>query len=240
MGTVPYPLTGGTLEELRSQIWEAMRQLYEEKIGGADLGDVFAVPGDVLTLVLDPSVSGLQKTGNQLALLLPSASGLIITTDGLYIKNVSTGGLEVTASGIGIKLDGSTLSLSASGLKVTSSSSEILSTTTGIDAKIVATTNLYTVPVGNTAIVTGAVIRVTVADTVTVSPTLGIGIAAGEDDIISSTLLTGLNLITEFYKFNVEGIAVVGAATEVIKLGIDTGATATTMTISIDLIGYLI
>ena len=116
----------------------------------------------------------------------------------------------------------------------------ILSKTTGIDAKVVATTNLYTVPAGKTTIVTSAVIRVTAADTITVAPTLGIGIAAGEDDIIASTLLTGLDAVTKLWRFDVEGIAVIGAAAEIIKLGIDVGATATTMTISIDLIGYLL
>jgi hypothetical protein len=116
----------------------------------------------------------------------------------------------------------------------------ILSTTTGIDAKAVATTNLYTVPAGKSAIITNAVIRVTVADTITVVPTLGIGIAAGEDDIIASTSLIALNATTKFWKFDVEGIAVVGAAAAVIKLGIDVGATATTMTITVDLIGYLL
>jgi len=157
MGTVPYPLTGGTIEELRSQIWEAMRQLYEEKIGGADLGDVFAVPGDVLTLVLDPSVSGLQKTGNQLALLLPSASGLIITTDGLYIKNVSTGGLEVTASGISIKLNGSSLTCDVNGLKVTGDMTSgvatlVLGTVTVNNATITANSRIFLTPQDNNTV----------------------------------------------------------------------------------------
>jgi len=119
-------------------------------------------------------------------------------------------------------------------------SSNILSTTTGINAKTVATTNLYTVPAGKTAIITGVIIRCTVATAVTVVPTLGVGIAAGEADIMPSTALTGLDLTTEFYRYSVEGVVVTGAAAAVIKLGIDTGATATTMTIAVDLIGYLI
>lgn len=118
MPGVPYPLTGETMGELKSQMYEVLRQLYEEKIGGADLGDVFAIVGDVLTLVIDPDVSGLQKTGNKLAIKLPTASGLIATTDGLYIKNVTTGGIEITGSGISVKLDGTTLVVSGSGLKV--------------------------------------------------------------------------------------------------------------------------
>lgn len=116
----------------------------------------------------------------------------------------------------------------------------ILSTTTGINAKTVANTNLYTVPAGKTAIITEAVVRVTAANTITVPPTLGIGIAAGEDDIFAATVLTGLDTTTKVYKFNAANTYVAGAATNIIKLGIDVGATATTMTISIDLIGYLI
>jgi len=119
-------------------------------------------------------------------------------------------------------------------------SSNILSTTTGINAKTVATTNLYTVPAGKTAIITEVIIRCTTATAVTVVPTLGVGIAAGEADIMPSTALTGLDTATEFYRYSVEGTAVTGAAAAVIKLGIDTGATATTMTIAVDLIGYLV
>lgn len=87
MATVPYPLTAQNLEELQGQIYEVIRQLYEERIGGADLGDVFSMPGDVLTLATSDS-GGLSKTNNEL----------------------------------GVKLDGTSLTLSANGLKVTNSS----------------------------------------------------------------------------------------------------------------------
>lgn len=116
----------------------------------------------------------------------------------------------------------------------------ILSTTTGINAKTVATTNLYTVPAGKTAIITEAIIRVTAANTITVVPTLGIGIAAGEDDIYLPQIITGTNATNKIYRFSASGSYRNGSAGDVIKLGIDVGATATTMTISIDLIGYLI
>ena len=82
MADVPFPITGDTMEESRYQIYELIRNIYEEKIGGADLGDVFSLLGDVLTLALAGS-SGLTKTGNVL----------------------------------GIKLDGTSLSLSSEGLK---------------------------------------------------------------------------------------------------------------------------
>lgn len=116
----------------------------------------------------------------------------------------------------------------------------LLSTTTGIDGKATGTTTLYTVPTGRTAIITHAVIRATTASSATVPPTLGIGIAAGEDDIFPSTAITGLTVTTKTWEFGGGGLMAVGASTNVIKLGIDTGATATTLTLAVDLFGYLI
>lgn len=115
-----------------------------------------------------------------------------------------------------------------------------LSVTTGIDGKVATTTNLYTVPSGRTAIITHAVIRVSAASAITVPPSLGIGVAAGEDDIYTSTSLVGLDTTGEVYVFASEGLQVAVAAASVIKLGIDTGATATTATLEVDLFGYLI
>jgi hypothetical protein len=118
LANVPYPLTAVDLQELRAQIQELIRQVFEEKIGGADLGDVFSLPGDVLTLVLgDPS--GLTKEGNVLAIDAYSTGGLQISSNGLATKLISTGGLESSASGLGINLDGTSLTLGASGIKVT-------------------------------------------------------------------------------------------------------------------------
>lgn len=100
MANLPYPLTSEDLNELRSQIQELIRQVFEEKIGGADLGDVFSLPGDVLTLVL--ADDSLTKTGNALA-VNPSA----------------TGALNVVSDGISVKLADATLTKTASGLSVT-------------------------------------------------------------------------------------------------------------------------
>ena len=116
----------------------------------------------------------------------------------------------------------------------------ILSITTGIDLKTVATTNLYTVPTGRRGVVTGIIIHVTAADTFTVAPTLGVGVAAGEVDIMPSTALVGLTVLDGLYRYSPEGYYVSVAAAGVIKLGIDTGATATTATGEVTLIGFLL
>jgi len=116
----------------------------------------------------------------------------------------------------------------------------LLSATTGINAKTVATTTLYTVPSGKTAVITKAIIVPTAVSSITQGPVAGIGIAAGEDDIFASTQLTGLTATTKAYAFDAIGTYTLAAATEVIKLGIDTAASGTSMTVSVYLFGYLI
>jgi hypothetical protein len=116
----------------------------------------------------------------------------------------------------------------------------ILSQTTGINAKTTGTTTLYTVPTGKRAYVTSILFHCTTATSFTVEPTLGVGVAAGEADIMPSTALTGFTALDKVYRYSPEGTYVSNAASDVIKLGIDTGATATTATIEVFLIGFLI
>lgn len=124
MAQVPYPLTGESFEEFKGQVYELVRQVYEEKLGGADLGDVFSLPGDVLTLVLATS-SGLTKSGNALALSPTSTGGLQISTSGASLKLLSTGGLESSASGLNIMI------LSTGGLQTGSTGASIKCKTGG-------------------------------------------------------------------------------------------------------------
>jgi len=121
-----------------------------------------------------------------------------------------------------------------------SNNTTCLSTITGINGKAVAETILYTVPVGKTAIITDAVIRPIVATAVTAVPTLGIGRNGSSDDIFASTSLTGLDSTAKIYRFVSEGTYAVATSGENVKLGIDTDATATTLTLTINLFGYLI
>ena len=118
MADVPFPLNTDDPESFKSQIWELFRQIYEEKIGGADLGDVFGITNDVMTLVL-ATASGLTKSGSELAISPTSTGGIQVTADGVLIKLVATGGLETGASGLAITLNGTSLTKGASGLSVT-------------------------------------------------------------------------------------------------------------------------
>lgn len=87
--------------------------------------------------------------------------------------------------------------------------------------------------------VTSAAIECTAATSITVAPTLGVGVAAGEDDIFASVALTGLISAGKMYHLNASGLSLRAAAGDVIKLGIDTAATGTSQTISVTLLGYL-
>ena len=116
----------------------------------------------------------------------------------------------------------------------------ILSTTTNINGEVATTTNLYTVPTSRTAIITGAIFRITTATGLTGTMTAGIGIAIGEDDIFNSTEMIGFGSTDEMYVFNSLGVVNIASASDVIKLGIDASFGGTTVTLSIDLLGYLI
>ncbi len=115
----------------------------------------------------------------------------------------------------------------------------VLSNTTAIDGKVVAATNLYTVPAGKTAVILGAVIRITTATGLTGTMIAGIGIAAGEDDVFPSTSLIGFNAVDESYVFPGMGARTVATAGQIIKLGIDTAFGGTTATLEVQLLGYL-
>ena len=116
----------------------------------------------------------------------------------------------------------------------------ILSVTTSVNLKATGTTNLYTVPAGKSAVITDAIIKPTTATSAVGDAVVGIGVAAGEDDVFPPETLTGLTLTTRRYKFPSFGVSRVPATADVIKVGVDTADTGTALTASIYLIGYLI
>jgi hypothetical protein len=117
--------------------------------------------------------------------------------------------------------------------------SPILSVTS-VDFKVVATTNLYTVPVGKTCIILDTVIRPTSLTAPVGDAMVGVGIAAGEDDIFASQTLTGMTTLTSRYKFPSNGTSRIGVAGEIIKLGVDVADTGTALVGDVTVLGYLI
>jgi hypothetical protein len=116
----------------------------------------------------------------------------------------------------------------------------ILATVTGINAKTVAATTLLTVPASATAIVTGLIIRSTTATAITAPPTVGVGVAAGEDDVMPSTALTGLTVANKAWAWMPAGLLNAVTAGQVLSLGVDAASTGTTHTVAVDVLGYLL
>lgn len=121
---------------------------------------------------------------------------------------------------------------------LTSGGVEVKATVTGIDAKSVGTTNLYTVPTGKTLLVTHVIVRCSAATSITDAATAGVGVAGGEDDIFSSRKMTNLHTTGGVWVFSAVDRIVPVAAASTVKFGIDTGATGTSQTLVVDLVGY--
>jgi hypothetical protein len=119
----------------------------------------------------------------------------------------------------------------------------LVSTTTGIDAKTVATTELYSVPVGKTFIPMFVVIRVTAftagGKAVQAVASFG-GNSATYDDFLNTVTYTVAAVDT----FQIDRVAdatevVTQAAADSFRISIETGSDATTETWAVDLFGYL-
>jgi len=100
MGDVPYPITASDVEGLKRQVWELIRQLFEDKIGGLEIGDVFADSGGIISLNLT-TLSGLEKVSGYLMVQLDGSS-LQCTTSGIKVGQSAfiadpTGGATVDA-----------------------------------------------------------------------------------------------------------------------------------------------
>ena len=119
----------------------------------------------------------------------------------------------------------------------------LLATTTGIDLKTVATTNLYTVPGGKTLICTEIVLRITSSSGFALPCTLSIGKTAAFNEWLVATAMTNLGVAGDFRLLSNSAAGLVYktfAATETIALVVTIGATTTTLVATADLFGYLV
>lgn len=114
----------------------------------------------------------------------------------------------------------------------------VLGSVTGIDAKVAASTTLYTVPASKKAVITGVIIRLTAAASLITVATANVGVSSG--DIIPSAIFTGLTSTNSCFLLAPTFLTRVGQATETVKLNITTGYVGTTATWSAEVLGYLI
>lgn len=116
----------------------------------------------------------------------------------------------------------------------------ILSITTGINLKTTGATTLYTVPAGRKALVMRTFVVCTAATLYTVGATVDVGSnSASWNDISSANILTATTADTFDELIDTTPVTL-APASGTIKINITSGATATTATGTVVLIGILI
>jgi hypothetical protein len=133
------------------------------------------------------------------------------------------------------------MAININAVRDVSSGDVLLSSTTGIDlATAPAEPTLYTVPGGQTVVVTKFIVRVTAASSVVGAAVAGVGTDAAEGNMLPPRTLTGLTAVDDDYLVFTETKQVIGNAGAIIKFGIDTAITSGTLTVTVDLFGYFV
>lgn len=153
MPNIPYPITADSIEELKSQLYEMLRQLFEDKIGGLDLGDVFLNSGDIMSLRLS-STGGLEKSSNNLQINTKSDGGLTTSSAGISIVCKTSGGLATDSSGIYLSAAGganfSTIACPAGTNPIADIVGDTLTLANGAGISITGSETTDTVSIANT------------------------------------------------------------------------------------------
>jgi len=225
--------------------------------GGASLSALLDLRDTNPTILRSNSGQNLQliANGNASTIIQTNAVARVTITGDGAITATSPAGQDLTlgARGGSVALNddsntsltttnptlmGAINELDAAITALESGTEDLLATVTGIDATAVAATNLFT-SVGTT-IITKVMLLCTADNAVVSVATAGVGIAAGEDDIFPSEQLVGLNTANKVFSFIEAGSRVVALDTEIVKLGIDTGAAATSQTLTAYVFGFTV
>lgn len=92
-----------------------MDEIFNERIGGANLGDVFEIGNDDILSIRLKDDDGLRKVNSELALKLSAVGGMQVSSNGLKIKIKTDGGLQTDAEGLSFT---GTITFNNTGLKI--------------------------------------------------------------------------------------------------------------------------
>jgi len=96
----PFPLTAKDVSSLIQQTKLLLDDLYQGRVAGALLGDVFRLDSnDVLTASLSDS-GGLEKSDGEIVIKIKATGGMQTSSDGLSIKCKVGGGLATDVDGL--------------------------------------------------------------------------------------------------------------------------------------------
>ena len=116
----------------------------------------------------------------------------------------------------------------------------VLSTINNINGKVTGQTNLYTVPLGKTAVVTSLTIRLIVATGLTGTLRCSVGANLTADDVFTNTNTTGFRSASQHWIFSSAGAVTAVSPAQIIKFAIANAFGGTTATLAVDLLGYLV
>lgn len=116
---------------------------------------------------------------------------------------------------------------------------EILSTRTGMDLTLTMDYEVYIVPSGNTLVPVGIMYEATAASGVTSAPTVSLGVDGGVDEIFPTEALVDFNVVGEAWSNWILAASQAVSSGSSINLSV-TGGTATTLTGSFYLVGFLV
>lgn len=103
MPDTPYPITSDDPKQAIKQMKQLVDELFQERVAGTLIGDVFqAGDDDVLTLNV-ASAGGLEKSSSALTVKTKTAGGLEKSSDGVSAK----AGQGITVDATGISVDNS-------------------------------------------------------------------------------------------------------------------------------------
>jgi hypothetical protein len=107
-----------------------------------------------------------------------------------------------------------------------------------LDLTAATTTAIYTIPTGFSEIVTGCIIRIKSADTVSGDADVSLGINPSTTNLFDTETLVGVQAVSDFWSFwkqSSVGILANGGAQ--VDLDVVVAATATTLTADVYIIG---
>jgi len=126
MPSSPYPIMSQDPNEMLQQMQSLLDDLYQNRIGGANVGDVFQVGADDIFQLRYLAIGGLQKIAGALSIKPNTDRGIDSSVSGVFVKLKADYGLAVDTNGIYVKLKtGGGLVVDANGLAVTAAGSPL-------------------------------------------------------------------------------------------------------------------
>jgi len=113
--------------------------------------------------------------------------------------------------------------------------------TTSVDLTATGITTLFTTPIINTAIALGIILEPTTATSVTVDSQISLGINETADDIFPLEITVDLRTTSDLWSnWLILSNSRAASSSQLIKINVQTGATASALTADVHLVGFLI